>query len=364
MSKLLYNLQGIARMLLPRAFYQANLSHKIKQIFKDFDDMTLQHIANRVNYYHKINTPFALPAPNLAQNILATNKSNQNPKPPLSLQTPNIDILLRNNPTSTHSTVYYYDSYQWSRYFNDNFVWAYQFGDVNYYLDTPAITKTRPLDLPKENPKILKGGGESNENSILLPLDKNRHFCFFADKIPYKDKKDKLIFRGACYQHHRNKFLQMYFNHPLCDIADTSDKKHNADFIGRKISKQKHCEYKFILSLEGNDVASNLKWAMNSNSLCIMPKPTFESWFMEGRLIAGVHYAQIDDEYSNVESTLDYYLSHEKEALDIIKNAQNFCKDFQNQRYEEACCLLVLRKYFALSGQLDISKEEREMFEI
>ena len=95
-----------------------------------------------------------------------------------------------------------------------------------------------------------------------------------------------------------------------------------------------------------------------------MPKPKFESWFMEGTLIAGVHYVQIDDEYSNVESTLQYYLSHEKEVLDIIKNAQNFCKDFQNQRYEEACCLLVLRKYFALSGQLDISKEERELFGI
>lgn len=189
MSKLIYNLQGIARMLLPRAFYQANLSHKIKQIFKDFDDTTLQHIAKRVNYYHKINTPFTLPAPNLAQNILATNKSNQNPKTPLSLQTPNIDILLHNNPTSAHSTVYYYDSYQWSRYFDDNFVWAYQFGDVNYYLDTPAITKTRPLDLPKENPKILDGGGDLTQIAFYCHSIKTDIFAFLQIKSHTKTKK-------------------------------------------------------------------------------------------------------------------------------------------------------------------------------
>lgn len=154
----------------------------------------------------------------------------------------------------------------------------------------------------------------------------------------------------------------MYFNYPKCNIADTSDKKHNVDFMGTKLSKQAHCKYKFILSLEGNDVASNLKWVMNSNSLCVMPKPNYESWFMESKLQAGVHYAEINDDYSNVEAVLDYYLSHAKEAQEIITNAQKYCANFQNPRVEEACNLLVLRKYFYLSGQIDISDNERELF--
>lgn len=211
----------------------------------------------------------------------------------------------------------------------------------------------------------MGGGAEcekSSANSVLLQLDKNRHFCFFKDKIAYKDKIDKLIFRGACYQEHRKRFLQMYFNYPKCNIADTSDKKHNVDFMGAKLSKQAHCKYKFILSLEGNDVASNLKWVMNSNSLCVMPKPNYESWFMESKLQAGVHYAEINDDYSNVEAVLDYYLSHAKEAQEIITNAQKYCANFQNPRVEEACNLLVLRKYFYLSGQIDISDNERELF--
>ena len=40
-------------------------------------------------------------------------------------------------------------------------------------------------------------------------------------------------------------------------------------------------KHKFILCIEGNDVASNLKWVMSSNSVAVMPKPKFESWFME-----------------------------------------------------------------------------------
>ena len=49
------------------------------------------------------------------------------------------------------------------------------------------------------------------------------------------------------------------------------------------INEQLH--YKFILCSEGNDVASNLKWVMSSNSIAVMPKPKFETWFMEGILV-------------------------------------------------------------------------------
>ena len=379
MSKFIYNFKGIARAFIPRAFFQANLSSKITHIFKDFDEATLQNISKRVNHYHKINSSFSLPQPNLLAS--QTSKGNQWKKPRLSLQTPSIGFVGDNSPSNLYSTVYYYDSYEWSRYFRDNLLWAYEFGDVNYYLDTPAITKTRPIDScdlmeqdfskdfvesnKTSNDEITANSqAHSNQNSILLQLDKNRHFCFFKDKIPYTDKKDALIFRGACFQEHRNKFLKEFFHHPKCDIGDTSGNAHNAEFAKQKISKEAHLEYKFILSLEGNDVASNLKWVMNSNSLCIMPKPKYESWFMESKLIPNVHYAEINDEYSNVADVIEHYLAHQNQALEIIQNAQQYCAEFQNPRIEEACNLLVLRKYFGLSGQIDITKQERELFGI
>jgi len=44
-------------------------------------------------------------------------------------------------------------------------------------------------------------------------------------------------------------------------------------------------KYKYILSIEGNDVASGLKWQLYSNSVVFMRKPKIVSWAMEDKLI-------------------------------------------------------------------------------
>ena len=198
-------------------------------------------------------------------------------------------------------------------------------------------------------------------NSIILQLDKNRHFSFIHDPIPYDKKRDLLFFRGACPQEHRSRFLHQYFSHPLCDIGHTGAVSEHPEFTTPKVPKKEHLHYKFLLSLEGNDVASNLKWILGSNSLCIMPKPRYESWFMEEKLEANVHYALLDDDYGNLDALLEFFIAHPKDAKEIIHNANTYCQAFQNPRIEEACNLLVLRKYFYLSDQGDLSPDERAL---
>lgn len=348
MALFFYNLKGITRLLLPRSFFKASLSHKIDSIFKEFDDKALESIAERVAYYHKINTPFHLYKP-------AAQSAN---KTRLGVFEPHFSALRYNNALSLrkkYATGYWYDSFQYTRYFDDTLVWCCEFGDVNWYFPQPTISKTRPIQsTPKANA----------DNSILLKLNAIRHFTFVKDKLQFKDKKDMLVFRGACYWDSRREFLQKYFSHPKCDIAHTGNPQVNSEFVKPKMSKQAHFDYKFILSLEGNDVASNLKWIMNSNSLCIMPKPLYESWFMEAKLVAGVHYAKLNDDYSNLNELLEYYKSHENEAEDIIHNAHLFCEQFKNQKIEDVCNLLVLRKYFYLSGQIDITPNERVLLKL
>ncbi|GIR91542.1 MAG: hypothetical protein CM15mP92_0060 [Halieaceae bacterium] len=75
----------------------------------------------------------------------------------------------------------------------------------------------------------------------------------------------------------------------------------------KESSLDTHLKHKFILCIEGNDVASNLKWVMSSNSVAVMPKPKYESWFMEGKLIPNYHYILIKDDYSDLEEKLNYY---------------------------------------------------------
>ena len=90
---------------------------------------------------------------------------------------------------------------------------------------------------------------------------------------------------------------------------------------------------------------------MSSNSVCVMPKPKYETWFMEGTLEAGVHYIEVNDDFSDAEEKIHYYSKHTKEALQIINNANAYVDQFKDSKREKLISLLVLDKYFSLSGQ-------------
>jgi spore maturation protein CgeB len=90
---------------------------------------------------------------------------------------------------------------------------------------------------------------------------------------------------------------------------------------------------------------------MSSNSCAIMPRPTFETWFMEGRLVPGVHYIEIREDYADLEEKIRYYSAHHEEAEEIARNANEWCAQFQNPERELLIALLVMQKYFDKTKQ-------------
>jgi hypothetical protein len=110
-------------------------------------------------------------------------------------------------------------------------------------------------------------------------------------------------------------------------------------------------QYKFILSIEGADVATNTKWIMSSNSLCFMTKPKFETWFMEGELIPNYHYVLIKEDYSDLEEKINYYIDNTSEAESIIHNANRYVDRFRDGKCEDWLHLKILEQYFDFSGQ-------------
>jgi hypothetical protein len=241
-----------------------------------------------------------------------------------------------------YGSVFFFDTYQYTRFFDGNLKMLFDFDDIRWNKEAPTLTKTRSII----DPGVY--------NNILLKLDKSRHFLFIEDRKDFIKKKNKLIGRGAVFglQFWRIDFYKKYFGHSMCDLGDVSKEPLFPEWKVKPISKPEHLEYKFILCLEGNDVATNLKWAMSSNSLAVMPKPKCESWFMEGKLKGGFHYVEIKDDYSDLEERLNYYIEHPSECLQIIENAHKWCRQFQNEEYEDLCSLLVLQKYFKQTGQL------------
>ena len=232
---------------------------------------------------------------------------------------------------------YFRDFFEYSRFFQSDLKVDVIFKDNRKIPPTPSIMKSRSTT-------------ENNVNGVLCNLDKVRHFTFLNDKRSFDSKDNKAIFRGAVYQQCRIDFMEKYFGSKWVDCGDTGNSPRKPEWRQPSITLYDHLTYKFILAIEGFDVASNLKWIMSSNSIAVMPKPTVETWFMEGTLIPNYHYIEIKPDYSNLPERLQYYIDHPEEAKKIIQNAHEYVKQFQDKDREDLIHLLVLKKYFSLTN--------------
>lgn len=318
-SKLRYYIRAYAWLLLPRWLHRALHRRDMRRLARREDR---EYIYRRARYYNR------LMEATTAGGIL------------------NLDgALFLSNSVSlgeqklVHPRVYYLDSYRYAKGFPRQWRWVLLPGDVVHVPAVPSIVKSRPL-------------GVDNRNSVLLKLDRVRHFLFVKDTKPFTQKRDMVIFRGMIGQQqsgdlkvNRYDFVRKFFGHPLCDVG-VIDRQY-PEWCTPKMTIREHLDFKFIMALEGNDVASNLKWIMSSNSVAVMPCPTCETWFMEGELKPNYHYIEIQPDFSDLEERLHYYIAHPGEAEAIISHAHDWVAQFRDRERERLISRLVLEGYFA-----------------
>jgi hypothetical protein len=215
-NKALYYVKNHIRRHIPTLVFEKRLQKKLAEI----DKFDREYIQSRVNYYNKLEKSTPLSDKALALSELKLGEKFK---------------------------VYFFDAYEFTRYFNQRLKAIFVFGDVIHIPNEPGIVKSRPIH-------------GDNANSVIFKLEKLRHFLFVNDKKPYAAKKNMIISRGkAVGKPHRLKFLEMYYNHPKCDIGQV-DRDDNLQFPALRMTLGEHLNFKFIMCLEGNDVASNLKW--------------------------------------------------------------------------------------------------------
>ncbi len=237
-------------------------------------------------------------------------------------------------------SAYSFDIMRLIRSYNQSLDACFIFGDVSWIPERPSFVKSRPIS-------------DNNVNSVILPLNRIRHFNFINDSSSFESKLDMLMGVSFAKQQNRQDFLRLYFGHPLCRVGsayrfEDERKEWNVDYV----SIVEQLKYKFILCLEGNDVATNLKWVMSSNSIAVMPKPKFETWFMESTLVGGEHYIEIADDYSDLEEKINYYTQHTDKAQKIVAAAHKHIEQFRNKKIENIVSIRVVDKYFSSTGQL------------
>ncbi|HWA81957.1 MAG TPA: glycosyl transferase family 90, partial [Fimbriimonadaceae bacterium] len=238
-------------------------------------------LASRVNYYNKLSAPFT-----------------------------ETEFRSRVGRIPIEGSLYYYDLKEHARYFSRRLRLNFKFGDITAVPERPSFVKSRPIS-------------GDNQNSIVMKLDKFRHYYFPADPVPFAEKKPMAVWRGWKNNPKRAVLVSRYKGHPLCDVGFAERTGKDGEDT-RYLSEIDQLQFRYVISIEGVDVATNLKWIMGSNSLCLMPAPVFETWFMEGRLEAGKHFVLLQADFADVEEKITYFERHPDEARAIVANANRY----------------------------------------
>ena len=210
--KFLYYLRSYIREAMPRWCTQIQLKSKLAKLDDRADKA---YILERVNYYNKLT-----------------------PTSPIDATLWNERAVEVCQQPMTNQSTYYHDAMEIARYFRGHLKWMLRHGDITTLLPLPTIIKS-PL------PTILKSRplGNNNQNSVILKLDKVRHFLFVNDTKSWRDKKDMAIFRGDIGNEangddkpNRRVFMTHWKDHPMVDAASTEGRDPVEDI--RTIQKE------------------------------------------------------------------------------------------------------------------------------
>lgn len=189
---------------------------------------------------------------------------------------------------------------------------------------------------------------------IVWKLATSRHFRLanqvYRDDVPWENKVDMAVFRGQltgspegydksksdrenCWNMRRCRLVVSHANSTLVHAKLTSTRGRIADtldgveLVGPKVTMRKLLQFKGIIMLEGNDVASGLKWALLSQSVVLMPPPRHTSWLMEELLVPWVHYIPLKEDLTDVEEKMQWVVDHDEEARKIADQGSLWMDD-------------------------------------
>ena len=259
-----------------------------------------------------------------------------------------------------------------------------RFGDVFFSIPIPVICKTRPTKYLKGCSVIIPNiKNQQNESittyetcNVIINLEKDRHWDIPIDEvkkhdIPFHEKNNKLIWRGgftgfgwgecSSSRPSRKILCEKFSAHwwsdidigPIGILPSTPEQigcipskvwTYNGK-IKTHLSISTQLRSKFIISIEGGDVATNLKWILYSNSVPLMTKPTMCSWLMEDKLEPGVHYVLLDDQFDDLEEKYEWCLNNLDKCEEIAKNGKKYIEQFLDEEREAKINNLVLRRY-------------------
>lgn len=226
--------------------------------------------------------------------------------------------------------------------------------------EVPTLVKSRPIS--------------GYNQSILFNLNYTRHFADVYKlkdmDIPYEEKKNVLVWRGADTGYgfgndipyrpvSRQTLVETYSGHKGANIdvgltsLSVNNNNNKTDFTDQpfrkhlrpKMNMEELLKHKFLLSVEGNDVATNMKWILYSNSVAFCPPFTINSWILEENLHPWEHYIPVRYDFADLGDKVEWAINHEEQCKAISRQAKTYMEDFLDIQKEKQIMEAILDEY-------------------
>ncbi|MGO1118617.1 glycosyl transferase family 90 [Rhodovibrionaceae bacterium A322] len=229
------------------------------------------------------------------------------------------------------------------------------------YETKPFLTQLGDVDRPVRCKGVIAQARQLGDSNVVLQKFLPTRFWKEAwtvkdlDVRPYQEKKNQVVWRGAttnsdiksgqtrqaCVEryHKETKFADIGFS------AVVHGRDHLQQLVKPRLSVEEQLQSKFLLALEGNDVASSLAWMLRANSVVMMARPTVTSWLMEDQLEPHVHYLPLQPDFSDLEETVNWALENEEACLEISSQASQYVARFMTGHKEVLLECEVMRRY-------------------
>ncbi len=242
-------------------------------------------------------------------------------------------------------------------YWEEMFWWNQQFS-----IDFPCLTISADGIDNCELPAIVKVRYINNTNGgIIGPCGYNRHWGYIShidgpktyNKV-WDNKISECVWRGLptgrtntpSSGSHRIDFSKKWHDKFNVGLSNIFHYHKNYDcYVKGNMSIHEMLDYKYIISIPGNDKDSGLNWKLSSSSLVLMAPPTIESWLMEGLLEPWVHYVPLSEDYSDLDTIIEWCRKNDDKCQEIVKNANIFMKQFEDTETETKIWNMIKEHY-------------------
>lgn len=263
-------------------------------------------------------------------------------------------------------------------------------GKTTYYQDMtravhylPTLYKTSFLFYPHDRvegftvPTLVKSRPiHDYGESILCNLNYLRHFSdvYKVEEldIPYHEKKNILVWRGSDTGYgfgnnipyrpvSRQTLVEQFYDYQgheidvgLSSVSVNNQKETSLlttcdpsfqKYVKPKMNIKDMLQHKFILSVEGNDVATNMKWILCSNSVAFCPPFTINSWILEEYLHPWQHYIPVRHDFLDLPEKVEWAMNHPTQCEGIRQEARNYMEPFLDMKQENTIMSTLLQEY-------------------